>query len=275
MVWWGWWWRNVRPCSLSEDPASPAQPSAAPSTPCYIFRQFHAETLKTPDRTSALHEAFKQNCFNKWFFGSLHANIDLLLVNFKIGTTSIYKQNYSWVRPAWTPQTCAQSGGYLNFPGRRAWKAEVSPTWNFEVGRSGGEAQVWGGSSKPDPAVVHRQTIDTQHGRLCARWCVCRYLLFTQTWWLRGRRPVCCCCSGYHCFDLWNTPPRNVKIVRRTDTRAGRSRAAPVSHRWPQTSNTSASCATSWPGSDPSTVIKLQSEIFGCHKRKIDYLCLN
>ena len=116
-----------RPCQ-----PSPAQ-RAAPSTPCYIFRQFHAETLKTPDRTSALHEAFKQNCFNKWFFGSLHANIDLLLVNFKTGTTSIYKQNYSWVRPAWTPQTCAQSGGYLNFPGRRAWKAEVFPTWNFEV----------------------------------------------------------------------------------------------------------------------------------------------
>ena len=151
-------------CKTVQPVWRPCQPSPARHHQHLVIfsANFMPKHWKPQIVTSALHEAFKQNCFNKWFFGSLHANIDLLLVNFKIGTTSIYKQNYSWVRPAWTPQTCAQSGGYLNFPGRRAWKAEVSPTWNFEVGRSGGGSTSLVGfkQARPScsPQTNHRHT---------------------------------------------------------------------------------------------------------------------
>ena len=43
---------------------------------------------------------------------------------------------YSWVRPAWAPQTCAWSGEDFNFVGSHAWKAEVPPTSKFQ--------EVWG-----------------------------------------------------------------------------------------------------------------------------------
>ena len=100
----------------------PAQPSCAPpSTPCYIFRQFHADTLKTPDRTSALHEVFKQNCFKKYFFWKFTCEH--------------------------TPFCQFQSRNHLNLLTL---------------------------INRPSPQT---NLLDTQQGRLCARWCVCVYCL--------------------------------------------------------------------------------------------------
>ena len=87
-----------------------------------------------------------------------------------------YIHIYSWVGPAWTPQTCAQIGGDFNFIGVRAWKTEVPSTLSFEVGgastlklyrhtclKSWSLEQTFssspGGSSWPDPAVNVYNTI--------------------------------------------------------------------------------------------------------------------
>ena len=125
--------------------------------------------------------------------------------------------------------------------------------------------------NRPSPQT---NLLDTQHGRLCARWRVCVYCL---------HRPGDSAAAGQSAaaaVDIivltfvtlrlgmlsWQTPGLSS---------AGHQPSVTGDPAHLKTSNTSASCATSWPGSDPSTLIKLQSEIFGCHKRKIDYLCLN
>ena len=146
--------------------------------------------------------------------------------------------------------------------------ANIHPFCHFQ---NGNHLNLFTIINRPSPQT---NLLDTQQGRLCARWCVCVYCL---------HRPGDSAAAGQSAaaaVDIivltfvtlrlgmlsWQTPGLSSAEHQPSVT-------GDPAHL--KTSNTSASCATSWPGSDPSTLIKLQSEIFGCHKRKIDYLCLN
>ena len=95
------------------------------------FQQVIDVCLQVPRR-------HQQSVSQHWLALLVHE--ELLKTPSELTTISVNWQSwtpcstYSWVRPAWTPQTCVWSGGDFNFAGSHAW-------------------EVWGGSRWADLAV--------------------------------------------------------------------------------------------------------------------------